>query len=103
MTKPLHQIYLLPLVFITWWTLTFGFKITTTQITYTNSNQSTASTIQAGNNINISTGKGKGQQTLIQGSHLSAGNSINVDTEELNILTSRDTSTSTAPISPSTN
>ena len=30
MTKPLHQLYLLlPLVFITWWTLTFGLKTTT--------------------------------------------------------------------------
>jgi len=30
MTKPLHQLYLLlPLVFITWWTLTFGFKTPT--------------------------------------------------------------------------
>ena len=33
MTKPLHQLYLLlPLVFITWWTLTFGFNANQTNL-----------------------------------------------------------------------
>jgi len=36
MTKPHHPLFLLlPLVFITWWTLTFGFKTSTPHTTYT--------------------------------------------------------------------
>jgi len=64
-------------------------KVYITQYTH-----STASSVSAGNNINITTAKGNDQQVLIQGSHLQAGNTINVDTETLNILASHDTSSS---------
>jgi len=56
MTKPFHQTYLLlPLVFITWWTLTFGFKTTTHNNSTLNANTinltSTKDTNIAGANI----------------------------------------------------
>jgi filamentous hemagglutinin len=50
MTKPLHQLYLLlPLVFITWWTLTFGFKTTT----YTNQTQNVSTISKDTNNAHF--------------------------------------------------
>src|SRR5690606_14711417 len=58
-----------------------------------------ASTI-TGNNIYIQTGSGKGDAgthnatgttTTIQGSHLNAGGTMDINTGELNVLASRDT------------
>ena len=45
---------------------------------------------------NITTGKEANRQVLIRGSHLNAGNAINVDTQELNIQASRDTAASSS-------
>lgn len=69
-----HHLYLLPLLFIGW--MVFFSLLQKTDI----------------DTINITTAKDKDQQTLIQGSHLSVGNAITVDTENLNVVASEDTS-----------